>query len=382
MRFSVDAHAIGQHLTGNEVYVRNLLDGFAVLDDTSEFIVYVSLPEASALLPARFRVRAVARNPFLRLGYDLTRHLRLDRPSLLHVQYTAPLRCPVPVVVSVHDVSFIEHPEYFTAARRAQLMLSVRRTVKRAAAILTPSEFSRRAIAAAYRPDEARLIVVPNAASSDFRPLPREAAAGWVRARFGIAGPYVLTVGDLHPRKNQLGLISAFEELLRDCPQLPHRLVLAGQDTWFAPRVRRAALRSACSNRIHFTGWVSDHELRQLYAGCDLFVFPSLYEGFGLPILEAMACGRAVACSNTSAMPEVADAAALLFDPRSSAQITRAMKDLLLDAGLRARMERLGQQRSTLFDWRQSAQKTLDVYHEVAGARRAPASQAAKITAT
>ena len=382
MRFSVDAHVIGRHLTGNEVYIRNLLDGFAALDSASEFVVYVSLPEASALVPSRFQFRAVARNPFVRLGYDLTHQLRRDRPALVHVQYTAPLGCPVPVVVSVHDVSFIEHPEYFTAARRAQLLLSVRRTVERAAAVITPSEFSRRAIASAYKLDSGRLIVVPNAVSAEFRPLPREAAAGWLRGRFGIPGPYVLTVGDLHPRKNQLGLISAFEQLLRDCPQLPHRLVLAGQDTWFAPRVRRAAQRSACSRRIHFTGWVSDQELRQLYAGCDVFVFPSFYEGFGLPILEAMACGRAVACSNTSAMPEVADAAAILFDPRSTPQITRAMKDLLLDVDLRARMERLGQQRATLFTWRHSAQRTLDVYYEIAGPERALASQAAKITAS
>ncbi|MBI4873683.1 MAG: glycosyltransferase family 4 protein [Acidobacteria bacterium] len=380
MRFSVDAHAIGQHLTGNEVYVRNLLNGFAALDQTSEFVAYLSGQDASAQIPKRFATRQVSSNPFLRLGFELTQCLRDDRPDLLHVQYTAPLACAAPIVVSVHDVSFLEHPEWFPWLRSRQLRLTVRRTVRRASRVLTPSEFSARSIAASYRAEE-KTVVIPNAVSSAFRPVPRASAAGWVRERFGIPAPFVLSVGDLQPRKNQAGLIRAFEELLRDSPQLPHHLVLVGKETWYAGRVRRAAAASACAGRIHFTGFVGDDELLQLYGACDLFVFPSFYEGFGLPILEAMACGRAVACSNTTAMPEVADAAALLFDPRSTTEMTRAMKDLLVDAELRARIERLGAQRSAAFSWENTARKTLAVYYEVAEghARVAKAVSAAPV---
>ena len=115
---------------------------------------------------------------------------------------------------------------------------------------------------------------------------------------------------------------------------------------------------------------MEDDELLRLYGACDLFVYPSLYEGFGLPILEAMACGRSVACSNSSAMPEVADSAALLFDPNSIPEMVRAMRDLLLDAELRTRMERLGLHRATLFSWEKTARKTLDVYYEIAGRGR------------
>ena len=115
--------------------------------------------------------------------------------------------------------------------------------------------------------------------------------------------------------KNQIGLIAAFSKLLTDHPQLKHHLVLTGKETWFTPKVRDAARDCGFASRIHFTGFVSDADLLNLYNACDCFVFPSFYEGFGLPILEAMACGRAVACSNTSAMPEVADGAGLLFDP-------------------------------------------------------------------
>jgi glycosyltransferase involved in cell wall biosynthesis len=369
MRFAVDAHAIGCHLTGNEVYVRNLLDSFAVLDGSSEFIAYVAADEAKEWVPEHFLQRCVARNPFLRLGYDLTRKLYQDRPDLVHVQYTAPLVCPVPVVVSVHDVSFFEHPEFFTAFRAAQLRWTVRRTIRRAARILTGSEFSRQAIARTYGVDAEHIIVIPNAAASMFRPLARETAAAAVRSRFSIPGPFLLTVGDLQPRKNQLGLIRAFAELIRAQPQLPHRLVLAGKETWFAPRICKAAATSGVAERIHFTGFVSDQDLLQLYNACDVFVFPSFYEGFGLPVLEAMACGRAVACSNAAALVEVVDAAALLFDPHSTEQMVRALLDLLLDAELRARMERIGLQRAARFSWRLTAQETLEVYYGVADAR-------------
>jgi glycosyltransferase involved in cell wall biosynthesis len=365
MRFSVDAHAIGQHLTGNEVYIRNLLSSFAALDDTSDFVAYVSAGDASGAIPGRFFRRLVSRNPFVRLGLEIPMHLRRDRPDLMHVQYTAPLTCPAPVVVSVHDVSFLEHPEWFTWLRSRQLRLTVRRTVRKAVRVLTPSEFSRRSIARVYGAGE-KTTVVPNAVSSAFRPVARESAAARVARRFSIPAPFILSVGDLQPRKNQVGLIRAFERLLRDCPHLPHHLVLVGKETWYAGRVRQAAQKSACAARIHFTGFVADEDLLHLYGACDLFVFPSFYEGFGLPILEAMACGRAVACSNTTAMPEVADAAAILFDPHSVDEMTRAMKDLLVDGQLRSRMERLGLQRSAAFSWENAAQRTLAVYYEVA----------------
>src|ERR1700704_2558858 len=163
MKFSIDAHAIGRNLTANEVYVRNLLSGFAALDHESEFIAYVSVDDPSPWVPSRFRTQRVSANPFVRLGFDLSAKVRQDRPDLLHVQYTAPLACPVPVVVSVHDVSFLEHPEYFPLLRSLQLRLTVRRTIRRAARILTGSEFSRDSIARAYDLDPDRIAVVPNA---------------------------------------------------------------------------------------------------------------------------------------------------------------------------------------------------------------------------
>lgn len=370
MRFSVDAHAIGQHLTGNETYVKNLLHGFAALDKDSEFIAYVSRESAFNQVPARFSKVRVADDPFMRLGVDLPRKLRRDRPALLHVQYTAPLFCPVPVLASVHDVSFLEYPAYFTRSRALQLRYTVRRTVHKAVRVFTASEFSKKSIVKAYDLDPDKVVVTPYAVSSAFHAMSRVTAMRWATSRYGFSFPFILSVGDLQPRKNYGNLIKAFSELIAAFPQLSHHLVLVGKETWFSDSVRRAATKSGLGDRIHFTGFVDDEDLLRLYGACEIFVYPSYYEGFGIPILEAMACGRAVACSNSSAMPEVADSAALLFDPYSVPEMVRAMRDLLLDSELRARMERLGAHRATLFTWENTARQTLDTYYEVAGLQR------------
>jgi glycosyltransferase involved in cell wall biosynthesis len=370
MRFSVDAHSVGCHLTGNEVYIRNLLNEFAKLDRSSQFIAYVSKADAGSRLPAGVVTRSVSGNPFRRLGMDLPLRLREDRPDLLHVQYTGPLFSKVPLVVSVHDVSFLECSQYFTRFRATQLKMTVRRTVERAAAVLTPSEFSRASILRHYRLDEAKVVVVHNAVASEFRPIDRQTAQALVERKFGIPGPFVLTVGDLQPRKNHLGLLKAFEEVVRAHPHLTHRLVFVGKETWYSKDLHRAVEQSGVAGRVHFTGFVEDADLVQFYGACELFVFPSFYEGFGLPILEAMACARAVASSNTTAMPEVADAAGILFDPGSTEQMARAIRDVLLDSELRTRLERLGSHRASLFSWERAAERTLDVYARVAGGKR------------
>lgn len=368
MRILVDAHAIGCHLTGNEVYIRNLLEEFANLDQESEIVACISNSGAVGNIPSLFEKRDVSRNPYQRLLWDIPKHLRQDKPDLLHVQYTAPVGVKTPLVATIHDVSYLEYPEYFTRFRAFQLRATVTRTVERAERILTPSEFSKAAIMSHYGLPEERIAVVPNGVSRHFRPIDRDIARSTVEKRLGVSGPFVISVCDLQPRKNHLGLLRAFEEVTRAYPKLPHRLVFVGQETWYSPKLHRAVAESKIANRVHFAGFVEDDELVNFYGACDLAVYPSFYEGFGLPILEAMACGRAVACSNTSAMPEVADSAGLLFNPHCVDEIARAIADVLIEPELRLRYERLGRQNAAKFSWRESAAKTLNVYYEVAGA--------------
>jgi glycosyltransferase involved in cell wall biosynthesis len=378
MRFSVDAHALGQRLTGNEVYIRSLLDGFARLDTQAEFVAYVSAPEAPSWVPARFEIRRVTGNRYWRLAYDFGQKLRQLPSDLVHVQYNAPLWCPTPIVVTVHDVSFLEHPEYFPPGQAWQLRLITGHTLRRAAKILTVSEFSRQRIARGFGLNPDDICVTPEAAQPQFRPGNTEAARARLRERFGLKGPYLLNVGDVQPRKNSLGLLRAFRELITSMGPFPHTLVLAGKETWFSPEVRRAIQKQGLSERVLVTGFVSDAELADLYHGADLFVFPSFYEGYGLPVIEAMACGRAVVCSDTSSLPEVADAAALLVNPHATVEVARAMRDVLADPELRQRLERLSLQRAAFFNWTETARKTLDVYYAVAEARRRNPSLAAE----
>jgi glycosyltransferase involved in cell wall biosynthesis len=376
MRFAIDAHTIGRHLTGNEVYVRNLLENYARLDRESQFIAYVCSEYAASEVPNRFQKSYVSVNPFARLGLDLSWKSVADRPHLLHVQYTAPLYSAVPLVVSVHDVSYLDCPNFFTRPRRLQLRTTVAHTVKRASKIITVSEFSRQRILATYNVSPDSIHTIYNGVSPSFRPVPSSTAFTRVSQRFGVQWPFILSVGDLQPRKNHLGLIDSFNKLLQEEPALPHHLLLVGKPTWFAARVYEAAKQSPFAGRIHFTGFVNDDDLLHLYNSADLMVYPSFYEGFGLPIVEAQACGSAVACSNTSAMPEVADSAAILFNPHSRDEMFRAMRDILVDSELRQRMEKLGQKNALRFSWERAADQTLDIYYEVAGRprRKAPAS--------
>jgi glycosyltransferase involved in cell wall biosynthesis len=369
MRVAVDAHAIGQRLTGNEVYVRSLIGRYPRLDSETEFITYIASREAVSWLPPSVRLRWVSKNPFLRLGGELSAKLRADRPDLVHVQYTAPLFCPVPIVVTIHDVSFMEYPEFLPAPRAFQLQISTRHTLRRAARIITISEFSRQHIARVFGVDPEVIAVTPLAAQESFRVMNRELAASLVRERLGIDRPYVLHVGDLHPRKNQIGLIRAFRELLAAHPSLPHLLVLAGKHTWFAPKVLDEVRRSGLQERIVIPGFVEDESLPALYNAADVFVFPSFYEGFGLPVVEAMACGRPIVCSGATALPEVVDGAGLFFDPHNVGDQTRALRDILVDPELSRRMERKSLQRAAFYNWRETARQTLDVYHQVVESR-------------
>lgn len=367
MRIAIDAHAIGNQQTGNEVYVRNLLQRFVKLEPRNDYLAYISAKGAACDIPKRVKTRRVSANPFVRLGFQIGAQLREDRPDLVHVQYTAPLRCPVPIVVTVHDVSFLKHPEFFSPFRQRQLAITVESTVRRAARIVTCSEFSRQAIASAYNLDPETIHVAHNAATPGFQPTDRRRAKAIVQDRYGISAPFLLCVGNLQRRKNQSGLIKAYESLIQAHPEFEQDLVFVGKDTSQSTEIRELARKSAVQQRIHFVGFVPDEILPAFYNAADLFVFPSFYEGFGIPLLEAMACGRPIACSNRTAMPEVTGKTAVFFDPGCTQSIGQALHDMLANLDLCQKLGEAALHRSRGFSWDATASTVLDVYREVAG---------------
>lgn len=367
MRVAIDAHAIGKRQTGNEVYVRSLLGELVELAPEHQYTAYVSSREAVAMVPPSVGTRLISPNPYRRLGYQFRNKLWSERPDVLHVQYTAPLYCTTPIVVTVHDVSFVDHPEFFSRFRQQQLSITVKRTIRQAVRVLTCSEFSRQAIARAYQLDPAKISVVPNAASSDFYPRDRDEASAIVRQRFGFTQPYLLCVGNLQRRKNQIGLIRAFASLIMAHPELPHHLVCVGKETPQASEIHAVARNSGVADRIHFTGFVSDEVLPWLYSASDVFVFPSFYEGFGIPLLEAMACGCLVASSNRTAMPEVAGSAAVYFDPSSVDAMAKTIYDMLTNLAHSQSLVEASLERATCYSWRRSAEIVLNAYCEATG---------------
>ncbi len=367
MRIAVDAHAIGNRQTGNEVYVRNLLQRFVKLEPRNDYLAYVSAKRGGVDIPDRVKTRRVSANPFVRLGFQLGAQLREDRPDLIHVQYTAPLRCPVPIVVTVHDVSFLYHPDFFSPFRQRQLAITVERTVRRAARIVTCSDFSRQAIASAYRLDPETIHVAHNGVAPGFKPVSQRQAKAIVRDRYGISAPFLLCVGNLQRRKNQSGLIRAYELLIQAHPEFAQDLVFVGKDTSQSSEIRDLARKSPLRQRIHFVGFVADEILPSFYNAADLFVFPSFYEGFGIPLLEAMACGRPIASSNRTAMPEVTGKTAVHFDPACTHSIAQALHDMLANLDLCQKLGEAALHRSRTFSWDTTASAVLDVYREVAG---------------
>jgi glycosyltransferase involved in cell wall biosynthesis len=239
--------------------------------------------------------------------------------------------------------------------------------MRRAAKVITLSESTKSDLVRFYRLPPNKVVVTPAAASREFTPRPK-AEVDKVRERYGVSGEYVLAVGNVQPRKNLRRLVESFGELAGDFPDLT--LVIAGGSGWRSSEVGAAVSRLGLESRVRFTGYVAGEDLPALYSGATLFCYVSLYEGFGLPPLEAMACGTATITSNRSSLPEVVGDAALQTDPYSVCEIASAMRRLLSDSPLRAEYECRGLERAALFSWERTARMTRDVYDDVLGVKR------------
>ncbi len=253
--------------------------------------------------------------------------------------------------ITIHDLSVLDHPEWFNANFRLWYMLLLPRLAKRARVVLTVSEHSRRSILRRFGLPEEKVVVVPDGVNlNQFQPCDASA----VRAKYGLGERYVLFVGSLDPRKN-LERLSQAMVLLSDVRNI--ELAIAGSWT----NIFRPVAVHASKRRIRLLGYVPDEDLPALYSGATFFIMPSLFEGFGLSVLEAMACGTPVIASHAGALPEVVGDAAMLVDPTSVEGIAEGMRQLLSQPERRAELKRKGLERVHQFSWERSAQQVLEV---------------------
>jgi glycosyltransferase involved in cell wall biosynthesis len=277
-----------------------------------------------------------------------------------------PLSGSIPSLLTVHDLSFIHFPDTFTPALVNYLNKTVPWSVQRATHILADSQATRDDLMHIWNVPAAKVTVLYSGVSPAFEPVTDQARRAAVRHNYGLGDkPYLITVGTLQPRKNYRMLIRAFRPV---AARWPHNLVIAGNKGWLYDDVLSEVERQGLQGRILFTGFVDDDDLPALYSGAALFVFASLYEGFGLPPLEAMACGVPVLVSNASCLPEVVGEAAVQLNPSDEAAWTEAMNDLLSHAGRRGRLIAAGFRRARRFTWQNAAGQLLTLYRELLAA--------------
>jgi glycosyltransferase involved in cell wall biosynthesis len=366
LRIGLDAHMVGSHETGNETYVVGLLGGLSELQDDFEVDVFHA-GELAGLGSIQMRPRRLlSRSPWLRLGIDLPFRSWSDHLDVLHVTYAAPVFSRCPIVLTVHDITFATNPEWFSARDLRVLSRAVPWSIRRAARVITVSEVCRQQIIERFGVPPDRVVCVHNAAGPAAHAIDGEAASKELSA-LGLNPnrPYVLSVGNLQPRKNLVRLIEAFGALSKGGVDID--LVVVGAEHYRAREVLDAA--GEASSRVHFTGYVTDRQLAACYSLASVFALPALFEGFGIPALEAMTHGIPVVCSRAGALPEVCADAALYFDPTDLESITSALRRGLADGPLRDELIRKGRARAAEFSWRESAARTLSVYRSVASVR-------------
>jgi glycosyltransferase involved in cell wall biosynthesis len=382
MRIGLDGLPLTAPKTGVGHYTFELAWALANIERSSQFeIVYPSTyPTINAVedrreasyphdLPDNLKLRRVRVGPLGRHWWSagLPRYIRRGKLDLFHgTNYDVPLWRRSATVLTIHDLSHLLHPETHEkrSVRRARRRLPL--MARTADAVITPTESVRREVCEQLKIGPEKVFAVPEAARACFRPLAFAETAD-VRQRLDVADDFLLTVGTLEPRKNLPVLVSAFEEVARARPHSDTQLVIAGGLGWLSGPLLTAIEKSPLRDRILLTDYLHDEDLRALYASCRAFVYPSIYEGFGLPPLEAMACGAPVIASRIPALAETTGDAALLFDPMSVRDLTEKILELLngeTRENLRRALTTMGQRRAAEFSWDRTARETMQVYIE------------------
>ena len=373
MRAGIYAAVTPDFTSGVGRYLKGLLIGLSRVDRENEYLLYHAAEQTLPALPPNFRLRPIPVNVRARVRNHLFQALWLpwlaarQGATLVHVPNSMPiLYRRRPVVVTIFDLAEYALPQrVYAAGRHAYRRLAHRLAARAADLIITPSENTRRDVVRYLGGDPARVqVIYPGIDHGAFRPLPRDPQQqAEVARRLGLPARYLLYTGKLQPRKNLVRLLRAFHQLVPAHPDL--RLVVTGGRGWMNADISATISVLGLAPALHFTGWVADDMLPALYGLAALFVFPSLYEGFGFPVLEAMACGTPVVTSATSSLAEIAGDAAVCVDPSSVEQIAAAIGRLLNDNVLRDDLRARGLAHARRFTWERCAAETKACYQRL-----------------
>ena len=375
MRIGIDAQLLGERDSGVEVCIRNLIRALARTDAENGYVVYtrrgirpLDIGDSSRVVirptrwPNRFRpVRILWQQA------ALPHILSADGIQLLHAPgYVMPRFCGCPAVVTIHDVIAVKFPGLCKRTNVLHYGMMLPAAVKKAARILASSERTRDDLVELLGADPERIEVVYPGVGEEFQPVEDEAHIAEVAARLHLPERFILFVGNLEPKKNLPTLVRAFAFLKRH-RRIPHRLVIAGKRGWKCADVFRAIREEGVEQEVLFCDYVSPENLPALYSMAEVFAFPSLYEGFGLPPLEAMACGTPVVTSNAGSLPEVLGEAALQVDPLDADALQKVIHKILTNRFLRRHLSAEGRKRAGRFTWSETARRTISVYERVLG---------------
>src|SRR6186713_1393680 len=363
MRVAIDTRKI--HDFGIGTYIRNLLRQLARIDQNTEYILLCREPDLgiAAQLGPNFRgVIEPSPNYSLREQIHVPWVLRRERPDVYHApHYVLPPAVRCRSVVTIHDCIHLMFPQYLpNRAAYAYARASMWTAARRSDRILTVSEASKRDILHLFNVKPEKIVVVYNAIDEHFAAIPSDEHVARVRERYQLDHKFVLYVGNIKPHKNLVRLIEAFSQLRRTHDDV--KLLIIGDEISKLPALRRAVHRHKLHKHVRFLGYLKDDTLTVLYRLASVFVFPSLYEGFGLPPLEAMASGTPVVTSNVSSLPEVTGDAAVLVDPYDPQAIADGIYQVLTDEQLRRDLRRKGVARAGMFSWEQSVRRIRAIY--------------------
>jgi glycosyltransferase involved in cell wall biosynthesis len=371
VRVAIDARKL--HDFGIGTYIRNLLRQLARLDRETEYVLLCRAEDLGIAAPLGPNFRAVLEsspNYSIREQLHVPWVLAKTRPDVYHApHYVLPPAIRCRSVVTIHDCIHLMFPQYLrNRAAHAYARAAMWTAARRSDCILTVSEASKRDILHFFNVRPEKIVVVYNAIDEQFWVSPCEEDVARVRERYQLHRRFVLYVGNIKPHKNLVRIIEAFDELRRRNVDDELKLLIIGDEISKLPALRRAVHTHKLHKHVRFLGYVSTETLAILYRLSSVFVFPSLYEGFGLPPLEAMACGTPVVTSNVSSLPEVAGDAAVLVDPYDVDAIADGIYRVLSDPHLAAEMRRKGLERAREFSWQRSVARTREVYRTVGGA--------------